>query len=172
MFQPWHSSTDRLPQPKKSDHSMAHIGRILTRSHCNAGPSDPWRSWVVLPELSVMRAAGGDRQVMAGSVSSVANCERREPLHCCSSPCRRDCQHRFASWKSKSRRYSVGRCFCKQKWFSRKRGAATKPAQGRDAAGRRYLASSNNPPALLGGATPRCRYAASVAMRPRGVRCR
>ena len=32
--------------------------------------------------------------------------------------------------------------------------------------------SENSPPAALGGATPRCRNAASVAMRPRGVRCK
>ena len=32
--------------------------------------------------------------------------------------------------------------------------------------------SSNSPPAACGGVTPKCRYAASVAIRPRGVRCK
>ena len=35
-----------------------------------------------------------------------------------------------------------------------------------------FAHSENSPPAACGGATPRWRNAASVAIRPRGVRCR
>ena len=44
----------------------------------------------------------------------------------------------------------------------------------RGLAGWRDLAPAqlDNGSPLVGGATPRCRYAASVAMRPRGVRCK
>jgi len=34
------------------------------------------------------------------------------------------------------------------------------------------LSTPNKPWGVVGGATPKCRYAAKVATRPRGVRCK